>query len=160
MNYSELAAFLENNHNAVLATFRANGAAQMSIVTVGLLKNSAAFSTTEERAKLKNLKRKLKLHLKLKHKLTNHRMIVMNSLPFKKFRKQLDERRYSGPEGTEEFKNLSPKLRKAINDVYNAINSTKGSIVSKIEGIVSKVAKKHGVKETDIEDYFDNELIK
>ena len=57
MNYSELAVFLENNHNAVLTTFRANGAAQMSIVTVGLLKNSAAFSTTEERAKLKNLKR-------------------------------------------------------------------------------------------------------
>ena len=84
----------------------------------------------------------------------------MNSLPFKKFRKQLDERRYSGPEGTEEYKKLSPKLRKAINDVYNAINSTKGSIVSKIESIISKVAKKYGVKVNDIEDYFDNELIK
>ena len=84
----------------------------------------------------------------------------MNSLPFKKFRKQLDESRYSGPEGTEEFKKLTPKLRKAINDVYNEINNTKGSIVSKIEGIINKVAKKHGVKETDIEDYFDNELIR
>ena len=84
----------------------------------------------------------------------------MNSLPFKKFRKQLDERRYSGPEGTEEFKKLTPKLRKAINDVYDEINNTKGSIVSKIEGIINKVAKKHGVKETDIEDYFDNELIR
>ena len=57
MNYSELAAFLENNHNAVLTTFRANGAAQMSIVTAGLLKDGAVFSTTEEMAKLKNLKR-------------------------------------------------------------------------------------------------------
>ena len=84
----------------------------------------------------------------------------MNNLPFKKFRKQLDERRYSGPEGTEEFKKLSPKLRKAINDIYSTINNTSGSIVSKIERIISKVAKKHGVKETDIEDYFDNELIK
>jgi len=84
----------------------------------------------------------------------------MNSLPFKKFKKQLDERRYSGPEGTEEFKKLSPKLRKALNDVYSMINNTKGSIVSKIEGIISKVAKKHGVKVNDIEDYFDNELIK
>ena len=84
----------------------------------------------------------------------------MNSLPFKKFRKQLDERRYSGPEGTEEFKKLTPKLRKAINDVYDEINNTKGSIDSKIEGIINKVAKKHGVKETDIEDYFDNELIR
>ena len=84
----------------------------------------------------------------------------MSNLPFKKFRKQLDERRYSGPEGTKEFKELSPKLRKAINDVYSAINNTKGSIVSKIEGIISKVAKKHNVKVNDIEDYFDNELIK
>ena len=84
----------------------------------------------------------------------------MNSLPFKKFRKQLDERKYSGPEGTEEFKKLSPKLRKALNDVYSMINNTKGSIVSKIESIVSKMAKKHSVKVNDIEDYFDNELIK
>ena len=84
----------------------------------------------------------------------------MNSLPFKKFRKQLDERRYSGPEGTEEFKKITPKLRKALNDVYSMINNTKGSIVSKIEGIISKVAKKHSVKVNDIEDYFDNELIK
>ena len=84
----------------------------------------------------------------------------MNSLPFKKFRKQLDERRYSGPEGTDEFKKLTPKLQKAINDVYNAINNTSGSIVSKIESIINKVAKKHGVKVNDIEDYFDNELIK
>ena len=84
----------------------------------------------------------------------------MNSLPFKKFKKQLDERRYSGLEGTEEFKKLSPKLRKALNDVYSMINNTKGSIVSKIEGIISKVAKKHSVKVNDIEDYFDNELIK
>ena len=84
----------------------------------------------------------------------------MNSLPFKKFRKQLDERRYSGPEGTDQFKKLTPKLRKAINDVYNAINNTKGSIVSKIESIINEVAKKHGVKVNDIEDYFDNELIK
>ena len=57
MNYRELTSFLENNHDAVLTTFRANRAAQMSIVTVGPLNNSAAFSTTEERAKLKNLKR-------------------------------------------------------------------------------------------------------
>ena len=84
----------------------------------------------------------------------------MNSLPFKKFKKQLAERRYSGPEGTEEFKKLSPKIRKAINDVYNEINNTKGSIVSKIESIISKMAKKHSVKVNDIEDYFDNELIK
>ena len=57
MNYRELGPFIESNHDAVLPTFRANGPEQMSFVTVGSLKNSAAFSTTEQRAKLRNLKR-------------------------------------------------------------------------------------------------------
>ncbi len=49
--------FLAENHNAVLTTFRKNGAAQMSIVTVGLYRDGAAFTTQEGLAKLVNLKR-------------------------------------------------------------------------------------------------------
>ena len=49
--------FLTDNHNAVLTTFRKNGAAQMSIVTVGLYRGGAAFTTQEGLAKLVNLKR-------------------------------------------------------------------------------------------------------
>jgi GMP synthase-like glutamine amidotransferase len=41
-----------------------------------------------------------------------------------------------------------------------AINNTKGTIETKIESNINKVAKKQGVKVNDIEDYFDNELIK
>ena len=50
-------AFLTENHEAVLATFRASGAAQMSIVTCGPYRDGAAFTTTEGRAKLLNLQR-------------------------------------------------------------------------------------------------------
>jgi hypothetical protein len=84
----------------------------------------------------------------------------MSDLSFKQFTRQLDERRYIGPQGTVEYKKLSPKMRDAINDVYSMINRTTGSVVSKIEGIIRAVSKRHGVSTYDIEDYFDNELIK
>ena len=49
--------FLSQNHQAVLTTFRANGAAQMSIITVGRYRDGVAFTTTAGRAKLANLVR-------------------------------------------------------------------------------------------------------
>ncbi len=84
----------------------------------------------------------------------------MSDLSFKKFKRQLNERRYIGPQGTAEYKKLSPKMRDAINDVYSMINKAADPIVSKIEGIIRAVSRKHGVSTYDIEDYFDNELIK
>ena len=84
----------------------------------------------------------------------------MSDLSFKKFTRQLNERRYIGPQGTMEFKKLSPKMRAAVNDVYSRINKAPDPIVSKIEGIIRAVSRKHGVSTYDIEDYFDNELIK
>ena len=84
----------------------------------------------------------------------------MSDLSFKKFKSQLNERRYIGPQGTVEYKKLSPKMRAAINDVYSMINRTTGPVVSKIEGIIRAISKRHGVSTYDIDDYFDNELIK
>ena len=84
----------------------------------------------------------------------------MSDLSFKKFTRKLNERRYIGPEGTVEYKKLSPKMRAAINDVYSMINKAADPIVSKIEGIIRAVSRKHGVSTYDIDDYFDNELIK
>ena len=84
----------------------------------------------------------------------------MSDLSFKKFTRELNERRYIGPEGTVEFEKLSPKMRAAVNDVYSRINKAPDPIVSKIEEIIRVVAIKHGVSTYNIEDYFDNELIK
>ena len=53
----EVRAFVRENHRGVLTTFRRNGAAQMSIVSCGLFSDGVAFTTTSDRAKLKNLKR-------------------------------------------------------------------------------------------------------
>jgi hypothetical protein len=84
----------------------------------------------------------------------------MNNLSFQKFKQEITERRYSGPEKSEVYKTLSPKLKAAIGDVYTVIDKTPDPLVSKIEGIIETVAKKHNIKVSDIEDYFDDELIK
>ena len=49
--------FISNNDKAVLSTFRRSGQAQLSIVVVGNYADGAAFTTTEDRAKLANLRR-------------------------------------------------------------------------------------------------------
>lgn len=49
--------FLTANHNGALTTFRRRGAAQMSIVTCGIYGDGVAFTTTADRAKLRNLRR-------------------------------------------------------------------------------------------------------
>ena len=84
----------------------------------------------------------------------------MSNLPFKKFKRQLNERRYSGPERGDEYKKLSPTMKDAIDDIYTTLDNTPDPIVSKIDGIINTVAKKHNIKVDDIENYFDNELIK
>ena len=49
--------FVAVNRLGVLTTFRRDGSAQMSIITCGPLQDGVAFTTTENRAKLKNLRR-------------------------------------------------------------------------------------------------------
>ena len=84
----------------------------------------------------------------------------MNSLSFQKFKTQLSERRYGGPEKGKEYKNLSPKMKAAVNDVYSMIDKTSDTLIGKVEGIISQVAKKHSVSVSSIEKYIDTEIIK
>jgi hypothetical protein len=64
------------------------------------------------------------------------------------------------PKITEEYKKLSPAEKQAVKDVYTMINNIKGDdLITKIDGIVKQVAKKRNVKVSNIEDYFDNEII-
>ena len=82
----------------------------------------------------------------------------MNEISFKSFTGKLVERKTSLP--TTQFNKLSPKMKAAITDMYAMINKASDPLISKIEGIVKAVSKKHGVSVYDIEDYIDNELIK
>ena len=82
------------------------------------------------------------------------------NLSFHKLSREINERRNSGPEGTIEYKKLSPKMRIAIRDVYSMINKAPDPIVGKIDAIIKQAARKHNVNVDDIESYFDNEAIK
>ena len=52
-----LKRFVAENRRGVLTTFRRDGSAQMSIITCGPYREGVAFTTTEDRAKLRNLRR-------------------------------------------------------------------------------------------------------
>ena len=84
----------------------------------------------------------------------------MNNLSFQKFKGQLSERRYGGPEKGQAYNKLSPKMKAAVNDVYSKIDKTSDPLIGKVEGIISQVAKKHGINVSSIERYIDNETIK
>jgi PPOX class probable F420-dependent enzyme len=49
--------FANTTHRGVLSTFRRDGSVQMSIVSCGPFRDGIAFTVTEERVKLKNLRR-------------------------------------------------------------------------------------------------------
>jgi|TARA_B110000438_G_C15648236_1_gene578399 hypothetical protein len=83
----------------------------------------------------------------------------MSNLSFQKFKQQITERKSIVPKGVE-YKKLSPKLKVAIDNVYDMIDKTSDPVITKIEGIIKTAAKKHNVKVSAIEDYFDDELIK
>ena len=68
----------------------------------------------------------------------------MINLPFKKFRKELNERRNGEPELGDEYRKLSPVMKGAINDVYSTINNTPEPVVNKIK-VLLKVLQKNTV---------------
>ena len=95
--------FLRENHRAVLTTFRRNGAAQMSIVTTGAYSDGAAFTTTEDRAKLANLKRDPRCSLLVSHESWWGYVVLEGRA------------RVMSPDNTD-----AEELRQALRDVYRA----------------------------------------
>ena len=57
------------------------------------------------------------------------------------------------------YKKLSPKLKKVIDEVFAAMEKNPSDFLSTFDKTVTKIAKKHGVKEKDIMSYFDKEML-
>ena len=57
------------------------------------------------------------------------------------------------------YKKLTPKMKKVIDEVFNAMEKNPSDFLSTFDKTVSNVAKKHGVKEKDIMKYFDKEML-
>ena len=58
-----------------------------------------------------------------------------------------------------EYKKLTPKMKKAVDDVFTTLESNPGDFLSTFDKTVVKIAKKYGVKEKDIIKYFDKEML-
>lgn len=100
-------AFLQENHEAVLTTFRSTGAAQMSIVTCGRYGDGAAFTTTVGRAKLLNLQRDSRCSLMVSKRDWSSYLVLEGHA------------RVMAPDDTE-----AEDLRLALRDVYRAAAGT------------------------------------
>jgi len=56
------------------------------------------------------------------------------------------------------YKELTPVMKEAINDVYKLVEKESGYIVTKFERAMEKVAEFHNINKKSIEEYFDREL--
>ena len=57
------------------------------------------------------------------------------------------------------YKKLKPKMKKVIDEVFSAMEKNQSDFLSTFDKTVTKIAKKHGVKEKDIMSYFDKEML-
>ena len=55
------------------------------------------------------------------------------------------------------FKNLSPLMKEAVNDVFKLVKN-EGNLIFNFENAVDKVADHHNVNKDDLEEYFDLEV--
>ena len=55
------------------------------------------------------------------------------------------------------YKNLSPVMKEAVNDVFKLIKN-EGNLIFNFDNAIKKVAEFHNVNTRDIEDYFDKEV--
>jgi len=56
------------------------------------------------------------------------------------------------------YKDLSPVMKEAINDVFKLVEKESGYIVTKFERAMEQVAEFHNISKKSIEEYFDREL--
>ena len=56
------------------------------------------------------------------------------------------------------FKDLSPVMKEAINDIIGLVKN-EGNLIFNFENAVKKVCEFHNVDKDDIEEYFDREIV-
>ena len=60
---------------------------------------------------------------------------------------------------SQSYKDLSPIMKEAINDIFKIIKDEQGNIITKLENAIEKIAKFHNVDIEEINEYFDKEIL-
>ena len=56
------------------------------------------------------------------------------------------------------YNELSPKMKKAIKELYRLIESEQKDILTRFDGAVEKITASYNIKKEDIHKYFDKEI--
>ena len=56
------------------------------------------------------------------------------------------------------YKNLSPVMKEAVEDVMKLIEKSQKDTLTKFEGALNKVCEFHNINKEEVEKYFDNEI--
>ena len=78
--------------------------------------------------------------------------------------KKFDELVYSLPESDEhkkskEYKKLSPKMKEAVDSIFTVMDSKPSVFLNTFEKTIKDSAKKFRVKEKDLLNYFEREML-
>ena len=57
------------------------------------------------------------------------------------------------------YNELSPKMKDAVSDVFKIVEKSTGDIIKRFEGAVDKVSQHYNINTTELNDYFDKEVI-
>ena len=58
-----------------------------------------------------------------------------------------------------EYKKLSPKMRTAVDDIFGVMDAKPSDFLNTFEKTIKQVFKKHRVKEKDLMQYFEKEVL-
>ena len=58
-----------------------------------------------------------------------------------------------------EYKKLTPKMKSAVDALFKTMEGNPGDMLSTFDKTVKSIAKKYGVKDRDIMNYFDKEML-
>ena len=60
---------------------------------------------------------------------------------------------------SKEYKKLSPKMKNAVDDIFKKMDTKPSDFLNTFEKTIKQVSKKHRVREKDLMQYFEREVL-
>ena len=58
-----------------------------------------------------------------------------------------------------EYKKLTPKMKKAVDEIFNKMDSNSSDFINSFENNINLVSKKHKVTNKELMNYFEREML-
>ena len=60
---------------------------------------------------------------------------------------------------SKEYKKLTPKMKKAVDEIFNKMDSNSSDFINRFENNINLVSKKHKVTNKELMNYFEREML-